>query len=84
MCNIFTCEFSLYRGFPSGSGGKESACSAGDLGSIPCQEEPLEKGMTPYSLTGTAPVFLPGEFQGQRSQRAIVHGISKSQTQLSD
>ena len=23
------------KGFPGGSGGKESACSAGDLGSIP-------------------------------------------------
>ena len=67
MCNKFACEFSLYRGFPSGSDGKESACSAGDLDSIPGQEEPLEKGMTPYSLTGMTPVFLPGEFQGQRS-----------------
>ncbi|CAI9171010.1 unnamed protein product [Rangifer tarandus platyrhynchus] len=28
-------------------------------------------------------VFLPGEFYGQRSL-AIVHGIAKSQTQLSD
>ena len=27
--------FSLPWGFPGGSGGKESACSAGDLGSIP-------------------------------------------------
>ena len=25
----------LFIGFPAGSGGKESACSAGDLGSIP-------------------------------------------------
>ena len=24
-------------GFPGGSGGKESACSAGDLGSIQCR-----------------------------------------------
>ena len=27
--------FSFYFSFPSGSDGKESACSAGDLGSIP-------------------------------------------------
>ena len=26
---------STFRGFPGGSNGKESACSAGDLGSIP-------------------------------------------------
>ena len=33
-------------GFPGGSDGKESACSAGDL----VREEPLEKGMaTQYS-----------------------------------
>ena len=29
--------------------GKESACSARDLGSIPGQEDPLEKGMTTHS-----------------------------------
>ena len=31
-------------GFPCGSAGKESACNAGDLGSIPELENPLEKG----------------------------------------
>ena len=30
------------------------------------------------------PVFLPGEFHGQEPSRAIAHGVSKSQTQLSD
>ena len=35
----------VFLGFPSGSAGKESACNAGDLGSIPGGwEEPLEKG----------------------------------------
>ena len=29
--------------------GKESACSAGDLGLIPGQEDPLEKEMATYS-----------------------------------
>ena len=33
------------RGFPGGSDGKGSACSAGDLGLIPGLEDPLEKGM---------------------------------------
>ena len=43
------------------------------------QEDPLEKGMT------TNPVFLPGEFHGQRSLASyILHGVAKSQTCLSD
>ena len=36
-------------GFPGGSNGKESACNAGDLGLIPGQEDPLEKGMATHS-----------------------------------
>ena len=32
-----------------GSDGKESACSAGDLGSIPGWEDPLEKEMATHS-----------------------------------
>ena len=48
-----------FKGFPDGSDGKESTCNAGDLGSIPGLGRPLENGM--------APVFLPGEFHGQRS-----------------
>ena len=39
--------------------GKESACSAGDRARSLGGEDPLEKG--------TAPVFWPGESQGQRS-----------------
>ena len=30
------------------------------------------------------PVFLPGEFHGQRSLAGTVHGVIKSQTQQSD
>ena len=41
------------------------------------QEDPLEKEMA-------TPVFMPGEFHGQRAWRGIVHGVTKSQTQLSD
>ena len=36
-------------GFPGGSDSKESACNAGDLGSILGWEEPLEKGMATHS-----------------------------------
>ena len=32
-------------GFPGGSDGKESACNAGDPGSIPGSKDTLEKGM---------------------------------------
>ena len=35
----------LAIGFPYSSDGKESACKAGDLGSILGQEDPLEKEM---------------------------------------
>ena len=42
------------------SGGKESDCNGGDLGSIPAGEDPLEKGMASHSN-------ILGEFLGQRS-----------------
>ena len=38
-------------GFPGGSDGKESACSAGDPGSIPGWKDPLEKRMATHSST---------------------------------
>ena len=31
----------------------------------------------------TTPVFLPGEFHGQRSWQVTIHGVSKSWTRLS-
>ena len=34
---------------PGDSAGKESACNAGDLGSIPGWEDPLEKGKATHS-----------------------------------
>ena len=47
------------RGFPGGSAGKESACNAGDLGSIPgLKRFPWKRGRLP------TPVFWPGEFLG--------------------
>ena len=39
----------VFLAFPGGSDGKESACNAGDLGSIPGLGKPLEKGMATYS-----------------------------------
>ena len=49
-------------GFPGGSDGKESACNAGHLGLIPGSGRfPWRREWQP------TPVFLPGEFHGQRS-----------------
>ena len=63
---IYTSWFCL--GFPSGSDGKESLCSARDPGLIP--------GLGRF----------PGEGNGTHSSilACIVHGITKSQTRLSD
>jgi len=48
--------------FPSGSDGKESVYNAVDLDSIP------GSGRSPGEGNGNpSPVFLPGEFHGQRS-----------------
>ena len=38
-----------YLGFPGGSDGKESACSAGDPAQSLGQEDPLEQGMATHS-----------------------------------
>ena len=48
-------------GFPGGSDGKESACSVGDLGSIP------GLGRSPGGAWQPTPVLSPGESRGQRS-----------------
>ena len=49
-------------GFAGGSDGKEFACSAGDLGSIP------RSGRSHGAGNGLlTPVFLPGESHGQKS-----------------
>ena len=48
--------------FPGGSESKESACNEVDPGLILGREDSLEKGMATH-----IPVFLPGEFHGQRN-----------------
>ena len=48
--------------FPGGSNDKESSCSVGDPGLIPGSGKSPGEGNS-YTL----PVFLPGEFHGQRS-----------------
>ena len=51
----------MMGGFPGGSDGKETACNAGDPGSIPGLG--ISLGRREWLPT---PVFLPGELQGQR------------------
>ena len=42
-------QFPKHMSFPGGSAVKESACSEGDLGSIPGREDPLEKDWEMHS-----------------------------------
>ena len=61
------------KGFPYGSAGKESACHAGDLGSIP--------GLGRSSGEGKG---YPLQFSDlENSIDCIVHRVTKSQTRLS-
>ena len=58
--------------FPGGSDGKESACNAGDPGSILGWEDPLGKGIATYSsiLVWRIPwTEKPGGLQSMGSQR---------------
>ena len=68
--------FICYFGFPGSSVGKESVCSAGDLGSSPW-EDPLEEGMATQS---TIPVRKIPMDRG--AWQATGHGVTESQTRL--
>ena len=60
--------------FPGDSDGKESTCNAGDLGSIPGLGRSLAEGKGyPLQSSGL-----------ENSMDSIVHGVTKSWTQLSD
>jgi len=66
-------------GFLGGSNGKESACNAGDSGLIP------GLGRSPGDANGNPPqYFCLGNPMDRGAWRAVVHGVSKSQTHLSD
>ena len=61
-------------GFPGGSEGKESACSAGDLGLISALGDALEEGMATHSsiLAWRIPwTEEPGGLQSMGSQGVI-------------
>ena len=64
----------VFMGFPGSSNGTESACNARDLGSVP------GLGRSPGEGKG-----YPLQYSGlENSMDCIVHGVTKSRTQLSD
>ena len=66
-------------GFPGGSDGKASACNEGDLGSIPGSERsPGEGNGNPLQYSCLENLMDRGAWQ------ATAHGVTKSQTRLSD
>ena len=70
-------------GFPGGSDGKESACNAGDLGSIPRLGRSLEKEMATHSslLPGKSHGRMeePGSLQSMGSRR-VGHNLATTTT----
>ena len=76
LCAQATKEYTCACGFPGGTSGKEPTCQCGRqkryvfdpwVGKIPWKRA--------WQLT---PVFLPGEFHGQRTWWAAVQGVTKS------
>ena len=85
-CISFTCTakwlgytYICIYGFPGGSVGKESACNAGDLGSIP------GSGRSPGEGNGNPLQYSCLQNSMDRGAWWItVHGVTKSWTQLRD
>ena len=74
ICRITCGSPHSQLGFPGDSAGKESTCNVGDLGSIPGLGRPPGEGKG-----------YPLQYSGlDNSVDSIFHGVSKSQTQLSD
>ena len=66
-------------GFPGGSDGKESACNSGDLGLIPGLGRSHGEGNDyPLQYSGLENSMDRGAWW------AIVHGVAKSRTRLSN
>ena len=62
----------VFLGFPCVSAGKESACNAGDLGSIP------GLGRSPGEGKGYLAWSIPGQYSGlENSMDCIVHGSQR-------
>ena len=63
----------VFLGFPGGSDGKESACNAGDLGSIPGSGRSPGEGMATHSR-----IPLPNSID-RGAWWVTVHGVAESQ-----
>ena len=62
-------------GFPGGSDGKESACNAGDLVTIPgLEKSPLERNGYPLQYFGLE------NSMDRRSWQATLHEVAKTRT----
>ena len=74
----------VFLGFPCGSVGKESACNAGDLDSIPGLGRSF--GRSPLGEGNGNPLQYSclENFMDRGAWQATVHGVAKSWTQLSD
>ena len=79
MLGISLLLLKAHKGFPGGSDGKESACNAGDLGLITGFGRSHGEGKGyPLQYSCLENSMDRGAWQ------ATVHGVTKSQTQLSD
>ena len=76
---MFAVYFMHILGMPRWLRGKESACNAGDAGSIPGLEDLLEEGMATYCSILAWEIPWTEEPGGVQSV-----GLQKSRTQLSD
>ena len=68
--------FNVNTGAAGGSGGKESTCSAADLGSIPGLENPLETEMETHSSILAWRI----SWMEEPGRLHTVHGVTKIQT----
>ena len=76
---VFEVPFDEYWGFPGGSEVKASACNAGDLSSIPgLGRSPGEGNGNPLQYSCLEHPMDGGAWW------AIVHGVAKSRTRLSN
>ena len=80
MSFFFKTVYYSIVGFPGSSNSKEFTCNVGDLGSIPALgRSPEGEDMATHSS-----ILAQGITMDRGAWQAIVHGVSKSRTQLSD
>ena len=73
---FFNRRYCCYPGFPGGSDGKESACSVGDLGSVP--------GLGRSPEGGRDNPLQDSCLENLMDWQATVCGVAKSLTRLSN